>query len=149
MEITEIIGKISGLMVICGTLPYLWRTWQGKIKPNIVTFLLFSLIELSILLNYKSVGASDNIWPAVLTLVDSSLITIIILTKHRKKIKLKPFSYFCFVVGFISLVLWWFWRSDPAYAQYSLYAAMLADVFAGIATLNSDYSNPDEDRPYM
>ncbi|MEI7452283.1 MAG: hypothetical protein WCK37_03725 [Candidatus Falkowbacteria bacterium] len=149
MERTEIIGMISGLMVVFGASSYFYRTWQGKIIPNIVTWLLFSFIELSILINYRAVGASDNLWPAVFTLLDSLLITTIIIAKYGRKIKLKRFDYFCFALGFISLVLWWCWRENPAYAQYSLYAAMLADVAAGIATLNSDHSNPDEDRPFM
>jgi len=149
METAEIIGKISGLMVLLGAIPYAWRVWQGKITPNIVTWLLFSLVELSMVLNYKNIGAEDNLWPAILAFVDSLFITIILLAKYRKKIKLKLFDYFCFFAGFISLILWWYWLGNPIYAQYSLYAAMLADVFAGIATLNSDKNKPDEDRPYM
>lgn len=149
MESTEIIGKISGLLVLLGAIPFAWRVFQGKIKPNIVTWILFSVIELSLLLNYGNVGAQDNIWPAVFGFVDSLIITIIVIWKNKKKIELNLLDCVCLSLGAISIALWWYWLGDLAYAKYSLFAAIIADIFAGIPTLSSDRKKPSNDRPFM
>lgn len=149
MENTEIIGKVAGSLVLLGAIPYAWRVWQGKIKPNIITWLLFSLIELSLLLNYKNIGAEDNIWPAIFGFTDSLIITIIAIWKRKKKIKPKKFDYYCLFFGSASIVLWWIWLGDPVYAQYSLFVGIAADIFAGLPTVSSVNENPYEDRPYM
>src|SRR3954451_2598804 len=47
---------ISGGLVICSVIPYALRTYQGKIKPNVTSWGLWTLIGATLLLTYKSSG---------------------------------------------------------------------------------------------
>lgn len=159
MEATEVIGKVSGLLVLLSILPYAWRVWQGNIKPNIVGWSLWSCIGLSILLNYKNIGAGDNIWPAIFGFTNPFIISLLAIWK-RKKNELPGFEekkekwetmleIFCVLFCFLSIILWWHWLDDPAYSEYGLFTAMTADACAAIPTMVSVWRKPSSDRPLM
>ncbi|PIR95845.1 hypothetical protein COT93_00195 [Candidatus Falkowbacteria bacterium CG10_big_fil_rev_8_21_14_0_10_37_18] len=149
MDATEIIGKISGILVLLSAIPYAWRVFQGKIKPNIVGWSLWSFIGLSILLNYQNIGAEDNIWPAIFSFTNPLIITLLAIWKKGEKIKLNRIEYFCAFFSIASIILWWYWLGNNNYSQYALYIAIIADAFAAIPTAIYVLKNPGGDRPFM
>ena len=72
----QTIGLLSGSLVIISIIPYAIRVHQGKIRPVLTSWSLWSLIGLALLLTYRSAGAEDNIWPAVFGFTNPTLITI-------------------------------------------------------------------------
>ncbi len=86
----EMIGLISGLLVIISAIPYSIRTYQGKIHPNLTSWSLWMLIGLALLLTYKSSGAEANVWPAVFGFISPFFITILNLATARWMDKTKP-----------------------------------------------------------
>jgi hypothetical protein len=149
MEITAVIGKISGFLVLLSIIPYAWRVVQGKIKPNIIGWSLWSFVGLSLLLNYKNIGAEDNIWAAITGFTNPLLIALIAIWKKGEKIKPNKLEYFCILFCVASIVLWWFWLGNETYSQYALYIAIIADAFAAVPTAFFVLKNPREDRPLM
>ena len=157
-----IIGKISGALVLLSAIPYAIRTYQGKIKPNIIGWSLWAIIGLSILLNYISIGATDNIWPAFFGFINPLVITIIAIWKKNKLSKdceapngdetkkrwEKTMEYLCVIFCFTSLLLWWLWQKDKVYAPYALYLAIAADAAAALPTIIFVWRNPNKDRPF-
>ena len=144
----EMIGLISGLLVLVSIIPYSIRTYQGKIQPNLTSWSLWTLIALMLLLTYKSSGAEANIWPAVFGLANPLFITILILRQRGKWMRLNRVEIACLVFSLLSLGLWLGIRESRELAQYALYLAIIADACASIPTIVFVWTQPDGDRPF-
>jgi hypothetical protein len=145
----EIIGLISGLLVIISMIPYALRTYQGKIHPRLTSWSLWTLIGLALLLTYKSSGAGSNIWPAVFGFINPLIVTVIVVIKQRGKLtKLDRLEQVCLILGILSLVMWLGMRQSRTLVQYALYIAIIADSCASIPTIIFVWNNPDKDRPF-
>lgn len=143
----ETIGLISGILVVFSIIPYAWRTWQGKIRPNVTSWGLWSIIGLTLLLTYRSSGAEANVWPAVFGFTNPTLITILALIKRSEKTQFNRLEWVCIAICFVSLGMWALMRDNKSLAQYALYVAILADGFAAIPTIAFVLRHPDQDRP--
>jgi len=143
----ELIGEISAAIVASSAIPYIIRLLQGKIEVNPISWIIWSILGLAILLSYKSSGAEHNIWVAVFGFINPTAITIIALFKGKFK-KVDNFDIAALVVGLISIVLWCFLRESEETAQIALYVGILADAVAAIATFRFFRSNPMKDRPF-
>lgn len=150
METTELIGKISGLVVLLSAIPYCIRVYQGKIKPNPVSWFVWSLMGLALLLAYRSSGAEDSVWPAVFGFTNPLLVLLISILKYPKNIKIPDATeWFCLVLGVISLILWYQFQDSEYLSQYALYIALFADMMALIPTFRYLLVKPKDDRPLM
>lgn len=144
----EMIGLISGLLVIVSAIPYSIRTYQGKIQPNLTSWSLWTLIGFALLLTYKSSGAEANIWPAVFGFTNPLLITILILQRRGEWIKPNLVEITCLIFGLLSFGLWLEVRESTKLAQYALYLAIVADACAAIPTIVFVWTQPNDDRPF-
>lgn len=144
----EIIGLISGLLVIASVIPYGIRTYQGKVQPVLTSWSLWTLSGLVLLLSYKSSGAGANFWPAFFGFINPLLITILILRKSRKWEKPNRAETFCLIFGILSLGLWVVVRESKELSQYALYLAIISDACSAIPTIIFVWKQPDGDRPF-
>lgn len=142
------IGMISGLLVVASVVPYMWRTWQGKIKPNVTSWGLWSLIGLALLLTFKSSGAQSNLWPAIFGFVNPVLVFTIALNKKGERTRFGGTDWWCVIICIGSLGLWAIVQHDKNLAQYAVYLALVADVVAAIPTLKWVSKHPEDDRPF-
>jgi hypothetical protein len=78
----EIIGWISGFLVMINVVPYGIRVFQGKIHPNLTSWSLWTIIGLALLLAYKSSGAKANFYPAIFGFTNPFLITLLVLRRQ-------------------------------------------------------------------
>lgn len=145
----ETIGLVSGLLVAVSVIPYSVRTYQGKVRPNLTTWSLWTLIGLALMLTYKSSGAEANVWPAVFGLVNPLIITVIVVWRHGGWTKLNRIEIACLVFCLLSFCLWMRVRESKEMAQYALYLAIVADLFAMIPTIAFVWAQPDGDRPFV
>ena len=144
----ETIGLGSGLLVVASVIPYSIRTYQGKVQPNLTSWSLWTLIGLALLLTYKSSGAEANVWPAVFGFTNPLLVTIIVLRRHGGWTKPNRVEVACLVFGLLSLGMWLGVRENKEMAQYALYLAIVADLFAAIPTIVFVWTQPNGDRPF-
>ncbi|MEK6833769.1 MAG: hypothetical protein AABY32_07030 [Nanoarchaeota archaeon] len=143
-----IIGYISGVLVFLSGLIYIIRIYQKKITPNLVTWGIWAIMGLAILLSYKSSGAKESVWPAISGAINPSLIVILaFFRKHKSSFSL--LDILCGAFGFLSILWWGFTQGNPDKVQYALYIALLADLLAIIPTIIWVTKNPWEDRPAM
>lgn len=143
----EEIGLISGLLVTASVIPYAIRTYQNKIHPNLVSWSVWALLGLALLLTYRSSGATTNVWPAVFGFTNPLLVTILAFWRGEKK-KPNRLEVTCLVIGFASIVFWWFVQDTKQLAQYALYIAIVADAAAAIPTIVYVWQTPNGDRPF-
>lgn len=142
------IGMISGLSVIISVIPYSIRVYQGKIRPNLTSWSLWTLIGLALLLTYKSSGAGANVWPAMFGFANPLLVTILVLRQHGGWARPNRIEVACLVLGLLSLGFWFGVRENKELSQYALYLAIIADACAAIPTIMFVWTEPDGDRPF-
>jgi len=143
----ETIGQVSGLIVMVSVIPYAIRVFQRKIQPNLVSWSIWSLIGLALLLTYHSSGATSNIWPAVFGFFNPVFITVLALWRGTRR-KPERWELVCGAIGVASLAWWGFVYDDASQAQFALYFAIVADACAAIPTIGFVWKNPHKDRPF-
>lgn len=144
----ETIGLLAGALVIISIIPYAVRTYQGKIKPNLTTWSLWTFIGLTLFLTYQSSGAKANIWPAVFGFANPFLIVFLVIRRERKWKKPDKTEKICLTAGLISILMWFFMKEEASLAQYALYVAILADACASVPTIFFVWKHPEDDRPF-
>ncbi len=144
----ETIGWISGLLVIVSVIPYAIRVYRREIPANLVSWSIWSVIGLALLLTYKSSGAKDNLWPTIFGFTNPCLITILAYWRGEKK-RPDRLEIACVIIATLSIIGWGFVRDNPHLAQYALYLAMIADLCAGTPIGLAAWEKPTEDRPFM
>lgn len=143
----DTIGLISGLLVCLSMIPYAVRTCQKKIQPNFVSWFVWAVIGLALLLTYRSSGATSNAWVALFGFINPVAITILTYI-YGNRDKLNRVEKICLIVGLITIIWWWFIRDNKNMSQYALYVGLFADAFAAIPTIYSVWRMPDSDRPF-
>lgn len=143
----QVIGLVSGGLVVASIVPYAIRVYQGKIHPVPTSWLLWSFIGLALLLTYRSAGATENVWPAVFGFSNPTMIAIMAISKRERWKKPELHEWFCLVLGVVTLIAWWFVRQSQALSQWALLLAIVADLFAWGPTALFFWRHPEEDRP--
>ncbi len=144
----EIIGKVSGLIVLGSVIPYSIRIYQRKTNPNLMSWAIWSFVGFAILLTYESSGAKDNIWPVIFGFFNPLLVTILILWRGRKREKPNQMELSCIGIATVSIIFWFFVQNSKELSQYANYIAITADACAAIPTILYYFKKPHEDRPF-
>ncbi len=144
----EIVGRIAAGITIVNAIPYLVRVYQGKIKPSVTSWSLWTLIGLALLLTYHGQGAKANLWPVMLAFINPLLVTILALKKRGEWSPLTKIEIVSIAVASVALLMWLFVHNDVAQMQYALYLSIVADACAALPTIILVWGNPLEDRPF-
>lgn len=131
-----IIGTLLGAV---GSLAYLIDTVKGKVKPNRVSFLLWSLAPFIAFAAQLKQGVGLE---ALMTFSTGFLpLTVFIASFVNKKAewKVTRFDLVCGVLSILGLILWLVTRVGNIAITFSI----LADALAAIPTLIKAYRYPD------
>lgn len=146
----ELIGEVSGILVFLSIFPYAYRVWKKDIIPNPITWFIWSVGGVALLLTYKGVGADKNVWPAIAGAFNPVLVFFIAMF-HGKRAKITLADTFCLVLGITAIGLW-FWieiSKNKVYAPYALYIGIVGDACAAVPTFRYIRKEPQDDRPLM
>lgn len=144
----RIFGIISAILVFGSVFPYCFRIYQGKTRPVLTSYVLWTVVSAALLITYDSSGAKESIWPAFFGFVNPFVITILIRWKQGKWTPPDRIEKVCIVICALSLALWAAVRKEQHMAQYALYLAITADACAIIPTAVQYMKNPMLDRPF-
>lgn len=142
----ELIGYISGIIIFISGLIYTYRVYKKDVVPNIVTWSLFSLMGIIIVLSYSASGAKENLIPAIAATLSPVLIVILSLFRKTEK-KYGRTDVICGFIGVVSIIFWYITKESRELVQWALYLAILADIIAIIPTIEFVNKNPEKDRP--
>ena len=130
-----IIGTLIGA---AGSVAYLIDTVKGKIQPNRVSFLLWSLIPFIAFAAQIDQGVGLE---ALMTFSTGFLPLTVFIASFANKAaawKITPFDLICGILSLLGLALWWFTREGNIAILFSI----LADALAAIPTLVKAYRFP-------
>lgn len=130
---------VSSILVIAGTVPYLIDTIRGKTKPNIVSWLTWTVLT-----GIGAAAAYSSHAYATAALVGSSGIAtgaIVIAGARYGIARYTRFDAACQASAVIGLILWYVFNS-PAVATI---AVVIIDLIAAVPTYRHAYFEPNEE----
>jgi hypothetical protein len=138
---------VGAIIAAVGTLSYLIDTLKGKVQPNRVSFLLWSLAPLIAFFAEIKQGVGIQ---ALLTFVVGFLpLTIFIASFVNKKAewKLTRFDLICGAMSIVGLILWYITKSGNIAIIFSI----LADGLAALPTVVKSFNYPETESawPYF
>ena len=130
---------LGAALSLAGSIRYAWLTWQGRTRPNRVTWFLWAVAP--------GVGFAAQLdegvgLPAVLTLsigIGPALIFVASFTNAEAYWRIRPFDLGCGAVSLIALWLWLVLEQPVA----AVCAAVLADLVAGLPTMVKAWRFPE------
>ena len=131
-----IVGTLIGAV---GSVAYLIKTVKGKVKPNRVTFLMWSIAPMIAFFAQIKQGVGLE---SLMTFSTGFLpFTVFIATFTNKQAvwKLTAFDLICGILSVLGLVLWMITKVG----NVAIFFSIVADALAAIPTLVKAYKYPD------
>ena len=138
---------LGAIIAAAGSLSYLIDTLKGKVKPNRVSFLLWSIAPL--IAFFAEVKQWVGIQALMTFIVGFLPLTIFIASFVNKKAvwNLTGFDLMCGALSIIGLVLWYITKSGNIAIIFSI----LADALAAMPTVVKSFNYPETESawPYF
>jgi hypothetical protein len=139
MTIPEILGVISGALLIIGYIPYIYEVLKKTSVPNRASWFIWSLSTIVLFFGAKETGTHDAIW---VPLADAVGCTLIFLCAIPWGVggwsKTDRFSLF---ICLASLVLWWYTGN----ALVALLANLVVYVSGYVPTIKKAWDMPGKE----
>lgn len=115
-----------------GGFAYVVATFRGKARPNVVSWLLWSLTPLiSFAVGLSEKGFDPALIVTLATGISPLLVVIIALAKHPRSLKFNRLNVTCFIIALAGIGLWV--ATDHPVLAIAL--AILADIVSALPTL--------------
>lgn len=137
-----LVGVVSGIVQISAIVPYIRDMLRGTTRPNIVSWALWTLIQVIAIAAQLSAGASWSIILLFAMTFNTSLVTILGLIGYGYK-KYSWLDWGCLVLAILAIVLWQI-TNQPLIA---LVLAIVADLIIAIPTIAKTYREPFTETP--
>lgn len=142
--IAKLLVILGVLVNSVGTVYYIRGMFAGKVRPNKMTFLMWSIAPLIGGVAALVKGATwstipvflDGFWPLV--------ILLIALLNVRAYWRLQTSDYICGILSALALILWGITR-EP---DIAIVFAILGDFFAAVPTLIKAWRYPKTENPW-
>ncbi len=131
------LGIVAGLLQVSSIIPYAKDILKGSTRPNVVSFVIWTLIEVVAMVAQFSAGASWSVILLIATTFNTSLVVVLCFMGYGYK-KYGLLDKFCFVLAIAAIILWQVTR-QPLVA---IVLAVLADILASVPTIVKTYHDP-------
>ena len=131
-----IVGTIIGA---AGAFTYLWNTIKGKVRPNRVSFLLWSIAPLIAFAAQLKQGVGLQSLMTFSTGFLPFLTFVASFTNKNAEWKLTRFDITCGVLSILGLILWLITKVG----NIAIFFSIVADGLAALPTIIRAYKNPE------
>jgi len=126
-----------------GSIDYFFSTLKGRVKPNKVTWFLWSLAPLIAFFSQLSQGVGAEAWMTFSVGAIPLFIFIASFFNQKSYWKLKSFDLFCGGLSLLGLFLWQLTRVG----NIALLFSIMADFLAGLPTMVKAFYYPETEKP--
>ncbi|KAB8140359.1 hypothetical protein F8S13_24325 [Chloroflexia bacterium SDU3-3] len=130
---------IGTLISTSGAITYLWNTIKGRVRPNRVSFLLWSVAPMIAF----AAQVRQGVGLEALMTFSTGFLPLLIFTasfvNKQAEWKLTRFDLICGVLSVVGLALWLITRVG----NVAIFFSIVADGLAGLPTLNKAYRHPE------
>ena len=138
-DLKAILGLIAAIVSIFCYLPYIITTVQGKTKPNIATWLTWTILSMVVTATMFAEGSFNTLWVPLIGAFGQG--TIALLALKQGKGNWSNFDLIClFFVG-LGLAFWWHY-DEPVIA---LTMALAVDFVGVLPTFKKSYLEPESE----
>lgn len=141
---TYFLGLIAQLILAISILPYVISIFRGTVKPNRVSFFIWSVIGFAFWLITPDTADKVTKMLTLIFMVNPTVIFILTLFKGEY-IKPDNLEKFSLLVGLSAIAVWYLFRNSSGMLPISM--AIFADFCALIPTLRFVFMAPDEEKP--
>lgn len=139
MAVRDIFAVVAGLLAIVAAIPYIIDIIKGKTKPNIASWLTWTLL---LLIGTAGAFAAHEVRSALLTTGDLVGTGLILLLGVKYGIaEFSKFDFFCQAGALLGLVLWFVFNSPTI----GIVAVIAVDLLGSLPTLRHSWKNPKEE----
>ncbi len=136
------ISYITIVLGLLGAISYIKEIFYGKTKPNIITWIFWSIAPLvGVFINYKSGIPVPLLLSTFIAGVSPLLVVIASLIKNNAYWNITKFDIICGIFSALAMILW----VTTQNSVLSLSFAILADLVAGIPTLIKSWTHSDSE----
>lgn len=132
-------------ITLIGVIMYIRSMFQGKAKPNRVSWLIWSFAPIISAAASFSNGEGWSILPTLLAGINPLIIFIASFLVKDAYWKISKLDYICGAFSVIALVLWLVTK-EPTLA---VFFAILSDGLAAVPTVIKSWKNPESESPYI
>lgn len=151
----ELFGKIAGLFATIGFLPYIIDILRGKI-PSKASWIIWSIIGISLGLSYKTAGANASIWVPVSYAICPLLVLAVTFYKDPSPMKTWPRIDRMFLyAAVLCLVPWIVFKTAESYKilpdwgwilpRITLYGGIIIDGCGAVPTIVESWKDPENE----
>ncbi|MCX6702595.1 MAG: hypothetical protein NTW60_01895 [Candidatus Wolfebacteria bacterium] len=137
MDWHQIIGIGAGVIQIISIIPYVKDIFKGTTRPNIVSYFLWTVIQVIAIFAQFSAGASWSLFILIASTFNTSLIFILCLAGYGYK-EYGLTDKICFVLAIITIIVWQITKQP----LIVLALAIFADFLASVPTILKAYRDP-------
>lgn len=141
---TYYIGVIAQLIFAIAVLPYIVSIFRGTVKPNRVSWFIWSVIGFAFWLITPSTADEVTKMMTVVFVINPMVIFLLTLFKGESK-KPDTLENISLFIGIVSIVIWYFLRDNAGVFPISI--AVFADFCALLPTLRFVFTSPQEETP--
>ena len=136
---------LGGLVSLAFTFSYIKATLRGRVKPNKVTWLIWSIAPLISTAAALSSGVSWAVLPVFMAGFGPLLVFIASFLNKEAYWRIARFDYICGVISILALVGWYL-TQDPIVA---ILLSILSDFLAAIPTLLKGWCFPETENGFL
>lgn len=138
---------VGAIISTLGSASYFIKTLQGKVKPNRVSYLLWSFVPL--IAFFAEINQGVGLQSLMTFIVGFLPLTVFIASFVNKNAqwKLTTFDITCGVLSIVGLILWYVTKSGNIAILFSI----LADALAALPTIVKSFNHPETETawPYF
>lgn len=132
------LGKLAGLISLLGFVPYVRSILRGQTRPQRVSWGLWALLDVTLLLTHLQAGGIRSMWVPLSQAAGS--LSIALLSLSRGVGGWSMLDRLCLAGSLAGLLLW-----RLSSATVGLCASILVHFIAGVPTLSKAYVDPDSE----
>ena len=132
---------------VYGVAAYIKDTIIGRVRPNKVTWLMWSIAPLIATFAAISKGVTLAVIPVFLAGFGPFCVLIASFFSKKSYWRLETFDYFCGFCSVLALILWFITKE----ANVAIVFSIISDGFAAVPTLKKAWTNPETESvvPYL
>ncbi|PCI19189.1 hypothetical protein COB64_04065 [Candidatus Wolfebacteria bacterium] len=132
-------GWAAGIFSLVAYIPYTVSILKKKTQPNRATWIIWTVVSLTMLFSYDAVGANETIW-LLRAFALGTVITMLLSLKYGTG-GWTRFDRGCLITAAVSLFAWWVFDSPLS----ALLISLFVDALGSLPTIKKLYHDSESE----
>ncbi len=130
---------VGAAVTLVFNIPYAWATVTGRVRPNKVSWLLWSIAPAIVFFAALSKGWTWGQFPVLIYFSSTALIFLCSFINRKAYWAIGRFDFICGVVSLLTLIVWAMTKNP----NLAIALAIVADILASVPTLVKSWQYPE------